>query len=144
MGVAVIGERKLQNVLEIAGQDDVAAAVRQAVCEESNQRAAGDGEKPKAGPGGQQHAQLRPRRRLAAGLRAGQRVDDAAEQNRLGKLGGGQRHICQRQRPSYSGLGPEQCENAAVEAKNTHGKSRSRYRLRRAKSPHTAFEQLVS
>ena len=31
----------------------------------------------------------------------------------LGKLGGGQRHICQRQRPSYSGLGPEQCENAA-------------------------------
>jgi hypothetical protein len=58
MGVAVIRERKLQDVLEIAGQNDMAAAVREAVCVKSDQRAAGDGEKPEAGPGGQQHSQL--------------------------------------------------------------------------------------
>ena len=120
MGVAVKAERKLQNVLEIAGQDDVAAAVREAVGVKSDQRAAGDGEKPEAGPGGQQHSQSRPRRRLAASLRAGQRVDDAAEQHRLGKLRGGQRHIRQRQRPCQSALGPEQSENAAIKTKNAH------------------------
>ena len=57
MGIAVIGERKLQHVLEIAGQDDVAAAMREAVRVKSDQRAADDGEKPEAGPGGKQHAQ---------------------------------------------------------------------------------------
>ena len=60
MGIAVIGERQLQHVLEIAGQHDVAAAVRQPVGVERDQRAAGNREQAEAGPGGQQRAQVGP------------------------------------------------------------------------------------
>ena len=60
MGIAVIGQRQLQHMLEIAGQHDVAAAVRQPVGIKRDQGAAGDGEQPEAGPGRQKHAELRP------------------------------------------------------------------------------------
>ena len=78
MGIAVIGERQLQHVFEIAGQDDVTAAMRQAVRVQRDQRAADNSEKPEASPGGKQHPQSRPRWKLAASLCAGQGVDDAA------------------------------------------------------------------
>ena len=60
MGVAVIGKRQLQNVFEIAGQNDVAAAVREPVGVQRNQSAAGDGKQAEAGPGAQQDAEFRP------------------------------------------------------------------------------------
>ena len=58
MGVAVIRKRKLQHVLEVARQDDVAAAMREAVCVKRYQRAADDSENSKAGPGGKQRSKV--------------------------------------------------------------------------------------
>ena len=134
MGVAVIGQRQLQNVLEIAGQHDVAAAVREAVGVKRDQRAAGNGEQPEAGPGGEENAEFLPGRRHAARLRVGQRVDNAAEQNRLGELRGSQRHIGQRQRPGQPAFGAKQGKDAAIKAKKVHATLNMRHKMCAEKS----------
>ena len=59
MGAAVEAERQLQDVLEIVGHHRVAAAVRQPVGVQRDQRAAGDGEQPEAHPAAEQHGRDR-------------------------------------------------------------------------------------
>ena len=48
-------------------------------------------------------------------LRAGERIDDAAEQNRLCELRGGQRDVGEGQEPAEPGFRTEQGEHATVE-----------------------------
>ena len=50
----MIGERQLQHVLEVAGQNHVPAAMGEAVGIECNQCSAGYGEKTEARPGSKQ------------------------------------------------------------------------------------------
>ncbi len=104
MDAAVIAERQLQDVLEIVGHHRVAAAVRQPVGMQRDQRAADDGEQAEAHPAAEQRHQIGPDRNAAPALGAGQRVDDAAEQDRLGELRGGQRHVGDGQHPAEPGL----------------------------------------
>ena len=108
MGAAVERERKLQQVLEIVGQHALLAPVREAVRMQRDQHAAADGEQSEPDPGGEQRGQVGERRQPAGGLRAHQRVDDAAEQHRLGELRRRQRHIGDREHPAEAGLGAEQ------------------------------------
>ena len=58
MRIALVGEGKLQDVLEIARQNDVAPSMREAICVKSDQRPARDGEKSEARPCGKQHRQV--------------------------------------------------------------------------------------
>ena len=100
MGDAVIGLRQLQHMLEIVGKDGEAAPVRQAVGMERHHGAAHDGEDAERGPCAEQRQQILPQRRLSAPLCAGERVDDLAEQHRLGELRDRQREIGDGQEPA--------------------------------------------
>ena len=125
MRSAVVGERQLQDVLEIVREHREPAAMRQPVGIERNQRAAKNSKNGEAGPQAQQHAEARPCRRGIVFLRARQHVDDAAEQHRFGKLRDGQRNVGERQEPAQSAVRSELFEYAAVKAKITHaGKGR--------------------
>jgi hypothetical protein len=53
-------------------------------------------------------------------LRAGQRIDDAPEQHRLGEQRDRQRHIGDGEHPAKTDLRAEQTENARIEAKHFH------------------------
>ena len=120
MDAAVVGQRQLQHVLEIAGQHHLLATMGETIGVERDQHAARDGEEAEADPGGKQRHDVRGSRRRALGLRTDQRVDDATEQNRLGELRGGERHVGKRQQPAQSRFGPQQTENAAVKAEEVH------------------------
>ena len=84
MRAGVIAQREVQDVLEIVGEHQVAAAVRQPVGEPGNQRAGDDGEQSESRPRRRPAARASvPAGAYAAGSGAGQSVDDAAEQDRL-------------------------------------------------------------
>ena len=100
MDAAMEAERQLQDVLEIVRHHRVAAPVRQPVGVQRHQRAAGDGEQAEADPGREQRYEVGPDRNTAASLRAGQRIDDAAEQDGFGELRRGQRHVGDGQHPA--------------------------------------------
>src|SRR6478735_6068630 len=119
MGGAVEAEWKLQHVLEIVRQHDLAALVGEPVGIERNERPAQDEEQRKADPSGDERGELRPIRRAAEALRARQGIDDATEQHWLGEARGGERHIGERQNPAELPLRAEQAEHAGVEA--NHG-----------------------
>jgi hypothetical protein len=53
VSISVIGKRELKHVLEIAGEDDMAAAVCKAIGVESDQGAAGNCKNAKSGPCGE-------------------------------------------------------------------------------------------
>ena len=116
----MVGQRQLQDVLEIVAQHRLPAPVRQAIGVQGDGHAAGDGEEPESRPGDEQRHERRHRRFDPLGLGAHQRVDDPAEQDRLAELGGRERHIGAGQEPSQAGLGTEQPEHAAVDAKEVH------------------------
>ena len=132
-GAAVKAERQLQDVLEIVGHHHVAAAVRQPVGVQRDQRPADDGEEPERRPRRRAASPDRTRPARALGLRAGQRIDDAAEQHRLGELGGRQRHVGERQHPAEPGLLAEQLQHAHVQTDEIHGLgiTASSWRLRK-------------
>ena len=100
MDAAVEAQRQLQDVLEVVGHHRVAAAMRQPVGVQRDERAADDGEEAEAHPGREQRDEIGPGRGAAVALRAGERIDDAAEQDRLGELRRGQRHVGDRQHPA--------------------------------------------
>ena len=108
------GQRQLQDVLEIVRQHRLALAVGEPVSLQRHQRAAGDGEQSERHPGGQE----RPGRIRAGHRLAGEHVDDAAEQHRLGELRRRQQQIGDRQYPAQPRLLAEQFENAGVEAED--------------------------
>jgi hypothetical protein len=120
MDAAVKAERQLQDMLEIVGHHRVAPAVRQPVGMQRHERAAGDGEEAEAHPRRQQRYEIGPGRRAAAALRAGQRIDDAPEQHRLGELRRRQRHIGNRQHPAEPGLVAQKLEHTCVQANEIH------------------------
>ena len=113
-------ERQLQDVLEIVGHHHVAAAVRQAVGVQRHQRAAGDGEQPEAHPRREQRNDIGPDRGVAPALGAGQRIDDAPEQDRFGELGGGQRHVGQGQHPAEGRFVAQELQYARVQTDEIH------------------------
>ena len=86
-------------------------AVREPVGVQRDDRAGDDDEEAEADPGADQRHQHVPVELPRAALRIGQRIDDAAEQDRLDEGRGGQRHAGERQRPAEPGLGPEQFEH---------------------------------
>ena len=113
MGAAMKRYRKLQHVLEIVGQHRLLAAVREPVGMKRDQHAAGDGEQAERDPCGQQGRQRFHVGRRACGLSLHQRIDDAAEQDRLGELRYGQQNVRNREDPGEPGLGLEEADHAA-------------------------------
>src|SRR5262249_47903567 len=103
-------------------QNDVTAAMGEAIGIECNQRSAGDGEKAEACPGSKQCCKMRPLRNLASCLGSCQCIDDAAQQHRFGKLCGRKGNGGDRQPPSQWSLGAKQSENAPIETKNIHAR----------------------
>ena len=117
-------------MLEIIGQHRLAALMGELVGIERDERAAEDEEQPKADPGGDERRQSRPVERAAGALRAGQRIDDAAEQHRLGERRRGERDIGERQQPAQPHLRAEQAEHAGVEVEHGVRRGRLESRLR--------------
>ena len=98
MRAGVVGQRQLQDVLEEIGQHKIAAPVREPVGEPCHQRGGDDDEQAEADPCAderREHARGRPN---AGRKRAGQRIDDMAEQHRLDELRHRQRDIGDRKR----------------------------------------------
>ena len=116
MGAGVEGQRQLQDVLEIVGQDRLALAVREPVGLQGHERAARNGEEPERDPGRQE----RPGRVRAGHRLAGENVDDPAEQHGFGELRARQQEIGDREQPAQSRLLAEQLENAGVETEYGH------------------------
>ena len=119
MGAGMEGQRQLHDVFEIVRQHRLALAVGQPVGVKGYRGAAEDGEQAERHPGGEQ----RPGRvgGQRAGLRlAGQHVDDAAEQHRLGELRTGQQQVGAGQNPAQPCLLAEQFEHAGIKANQGH------------------------
>ena len=83
VGFAMIGERQLQDMFEIACQHRKAAAMRQPVGKERDQRSADDREQAETGPGNEQQPESRPVGGFGIRLRASEHIDDTAEKHRL-------------------------------------------------------------
>src|ERR1700687_6369881 len=64
---------------------------------------------------------MRPRHRPPLALHVSERIDDAAEQYRLGELRGRQRDIRKSKHPAQTNLRAEQTEDPRIKAKNRHG-----------------------
>ena len=124
MGRAVVGLRQLHHVLEVVGEHGLAPSVRQAVGIKRHQRPEHDGEEAEDDPGHDQSEELGPDRGRAFRLRASERVDDAAEQNRLGELGNHESDVADRQTTSR-GVFP----GRAGRARANRGAARSAIRL---------------
>ena len=122
MGAAVEAERQLQHVLEIVGEHDLAALVRELVGIERDEGAADDQEQAEPDPGSDEGRELRPVERAAV-LGAGERIDDAAEQHGLCERRRGQRDIGEGEQPAEPHLRPEQAEHPGIEAHYGHGES---------------------
>ncbi len=120
MRAAVERQRQLQDVLEIFRQHRVPAPVREAVGVQRDHHAAGDVEQTEGDPPGQERQQGRPFQRGRIGLRAGQRVDDAAEQDGFGELRRRERHIGEGEQPAQAGFRAEQAKHAAIETDEIH------------------------
>src|ERR1700730_8779683 len=86
----------------------------EAVSMQRDKRAAEDREQAQADPGGNQ------RRKRAGGQALGQRVDDAAEQDRFGKLSPRQRQVCQCEQPGEPCFVTEQRKDAGIDAYKVH------------------------
>ena len=121
MLAGVIGQRQLQHVLEIIRQHQVAALVRQPIGEPGDHRAGDDDEQPERDPGAKQRRQGQGRGPDAGRQRAGERIDDAAEQHRLDELRRGERDIRGRQCHRQRGIGTEQAKHAKIDAGERHG-----------------------
>ena len=82
----------------------MALTVRQPVRMQRDQGPADDGKQSERDPGTQQCQEVGPGRRGAAALGAGQGVDNAAEQDRLGELGCRKRQVGDGQCPGEPGF----------------------------------------
>ena len=127
MGAGMVGERQLQHVLEIICQHQIAPPVRQPVGEPRDQYAGDDDEQPEPHPGADQRRERQRGRADRGGQRAGQRVDDVAEQDRLDQLRHRERDVGERKYAGEAGFGREQRDEAGVGANKRHWQ-RTRYR----------------
>ena len=119
MGAGMEGQRQLHDVLEIVGQHRLALAVGEAVGVQRHHGAAADREQAERRPGREQWPG-RDRGERAGGGLAGEHVDDAAEQHRLGELRGREQEIGAGQHPAEPRFLAEQFEDADVETKQGH------------------------
>ena len=120
MRAAVEGVRQPQDVLEILGHRGQAPTLRQAVGVQRDQDAGADAADPDQAPCAEQQQDLLPGLVARALAAAGERVDDAAEQERPEEAGRGERRIGQAQRDRKASLRSEQGQHAAVQAQETH------------------------
>ena len=115
MGAGVKGQRQLHDMFEITGENRLTLAMREAVRLQGDERAADDREQSERHP----CAEQRPGRcddaeqRVGTWL-AGQHVDDAAEQHRLGELRHGKQQIGDGEKPAEPGFLAEQFKNANI------------------------------
>ena len=126
MRAGVIGQRQLQHVFEEIGEHEIAAAMRQAVGEPGHQRGGDDDEQAEADPGADQRRQHVRGGPEPGRKRAGQRIDDVAEQHRLDELRDRQRDIGERERDGEPCFGFEKAEQAQINAQKRHDHSYSR------------------
>ena len=120
MGSGVVGEREMQDVLKIFGDDAEPPAMREPIGVQRQQHARGDTEEAKTAPCRKQRQKILQRRRPVPGLRADQGVDDPPEQHRLRELRGRERDIGKRKHHAQPPFGAEHRENAGIEAKERH------------------------
>ena len=113
-------------MFEEIGEDEIAAPVRQAVGEPGHQRAGDDDEQAEADPCADQRRQHVRGGPQPGRKRAGQRIDDVAEQNRLDELRDRQRDIGNREHDGEPCLGFQKAEQAQVNAQKRHDRSYSR------------------
>ena len=116
MRTGMVSERQLQHVLEEVGENEVAAPVREAIGEPCHQRGSNDDEQAEANPCADQRREHVRGRPYAGRKRAGQRIDDVAEQHRLDKLRHRQRDIGKRQRNGELNFRFEKPEQAQIDA----------------------------
>jgi hypothetical protein len=83
-------------------------------------RPGADHEKTETDPGADQWRQRARCRRDTSRQRSRQGIDDTAEQHRLDELRRGQRDIGKRQRDGQPRVGPQQSEDAKVDADKGH------------------------
>ena len=121
MRAGVVTQRQLQHVFEEHGAHHLILAVRQAIGVECHQCAADDDEEPETDPRADQQHQIPPSHLRDARLGIRERIDDAAEQDRLHEHCRGERQIGEREHPAQTGLAPEQSEYADVKTKQFHG-----------------------
>ena len=81
---------------------------------------ANNNEKTEANPGRDQGPEASPGKWTARALRTGERINDAAKQDRLGELRGCECDIRQSKRPAQTNLRTEKPEDARVKPKNRH------------------------
>ena len=120
MGPAVETQRQLQQMVEKAGHDCKAAAVRQPVGVQGDSDGGSDGKQAEADPGAHQGRKLGPGQLARMGLSLGHAVDDAAEQHRLDELGAGERQIGENQQNGEAALRREQGEDASIDLEHAH------------------------
>ena len=110
-------------MLEERREHRLAAAVGEPVGMKRDRDAAHDGEEGKADPGGNEGGEVRPCGGAALCRQTGERIDDPAEQHRLGERGAGQREIGGRQPGAETRLGAERREHPGVKTKQAHDAS---------------------
>ncbi|MGY3618774.1 hypothetical protein ACVJGD_004970 [Bradyrhizobium sp. USDA 10063] len=119
MGAGVKGQRQLQDMLEIIGQDRLPLAMREPVGMQRHDGTTPDREQAERDPGREQRpwrgGRDQPGDRLAR-----EHVDDLAEQHRLGELRAGEQEIGAGQDPAEPRLLAEQFEHANVKTKQRH------------------------
>src|SRR5690242_6177180 len=122
MRAAVKRRRQLQDVLEIISQDRVPPTMREAVRMQGDERAADDSEECESNPRGEKDRKLPPCRCLSVRLCGGERINDAAKQNRIGEL---RRRECKVGASKYHAqthFRRQQGEDVAIESYQVHSR----------------------
>ena len=116
----VEAERQMQHMVEIVRHDGQPAAMGQPVRVQGDKHRRSDGEQAERHPGPQERCEFGPAQRVIFRLSAGQDIDDAAEQDRLGKLGDGQGQIGEDENDRQAPLGAELLQHPQIDLQKLH------------------------
>ena len=125
MRAAVERVRQAQDMLEVAAHRGEPAALREPVGVQCHQHAGADAGDADQAPQAEQQQGLPPGLGARACAAAGERVDDAAEQQRAEKAGRGESGVGDHQRDREVALRREQADHAAVESHDAHRQAKS-------------------
>jgi len=120
MGLGVEHQRQGQHMLEEIRHHGEALPMRQAIGVERDEHAGPDAEEAEPRPESEREDDGGERQRHARALRARERVDDVPEEDRLGELGSGKRHIGDGEDERQPALRPELRQSASIEPNNGH------------------------
>jgi hypothetical protein len=120
MRTSVIGERKLQYMFEIIGDDTEPSTVREPVGMQGEQNAGRDAEESKHRPCPEQMRKFCERGIAIRTLRTNKGVNHASKENRFRELCDGKSDIGDREKRAQSFLRTKHREYAGIETKKGH------------------------